>query len=80
MESYKLKNLVWSNYIETRNNGNNADILQATINHFNSDKIDFFVHWDKKWAQPTLCAKGSQIIMIENPLRVQWGTDSQIRL
>ncbi|WP_432739123.1 beta-1,6-N-acetylglucosaminyltransferase [Ligilactobacillus agilis] len=60
--------------------GNNADILQATINHFDSDKIDFFVHWDKKWAQPTLCAKDSQIIMIENPLRVQWGTDSQIRV
>lgn len=59
--------------------GDNADILQATINHFDSDKIDFFVHWDKKWPKPTLCAKDSQIIRVENTLRVRWGTDSQVR-
>ena len=72
--------LILKHAIMVIGHGNNCEILQETINNFDSDSIDFFVHWDKKFPQPTLFAKNSQIMMIENPLNVQWGTDSQIEV
>ncbi|WKF84158.1 beta-1,6-N-acetylglucosaminyltransferase [Lacticaseibacillus pantheris] len=54
-------------------------ILQSTINVLDSDNIDFFVHWDKKFARPHLVAKQSRIFFLKAQ-KVFWGTYSQIKV
>ena len=58
--------------------GTDASILQATINHFDGEMFDFFIHWDKKYALPKLNASKSKIIYAEDRIPVYWGTSSQV--
>lgn len=60
--------------------GENASILQSTINILDSVDIDFFVHWDRKYKMPLLKSNKSSIFIVENPIDVKWGTDSQIKV
>ncbi|MCR5524426.1 MAG: beta-1,6-N-acetylglucosaminyltransferase [Lactobacillus sp.] len=57
--------------------GNDASILQKTINHLDDENIDFFVHWDAKYKKPLLRSNISKIIFIERQ-KVNWGGDSQV--
>nr|WP_278769565.1 beta-1,6-N-acetylglucosaminyltransferase [Limosilactobacillus mucosae] len=58
--------------------GEDASILQKTIDLLDCDNIDFFIHWDRKYKQPSLCSKCSKVYMIKKPILVSWGTDSQV--
>lgn len=58
---------------------NDSSILQQTINILDSSKIDFFIHWDKKFSKPKLNAVKSEIKFID-PISVSWGSDSQIKV
>lgn len=55
--------------------GDNADVLQETINVLDNKNIDFFIHWDKKFKKPNLLSHDSHIYFIKS-LNVGWGTDS----
>lgn len=58
--------------------GDSAPVLQETINVLDNEKIDFFIHWDKKNLQPKLHSKKSKIFFVD-PIEVRWGTDTQIK-
>lgn len=58
--------------------GEDASILQKTIDLLDCDNIDFFIHWDRKYKQPFLYSNISKIYMIKKPILVSWGTDSQV--
>lgn len=53
--------------------GEDASILQKTIDLLDCDNIDFFIHWDRKYKQPSLCSKCSKVYMIKKPILVSWG-------
>lgn len=57
--------------------GNNANVLQETINVLDDYSIDFFIHWDKKYKIPNLHSSKSKIIFIKR-ISVRWGTDTQV--
>lgn len=56
--------------------GNNASVLQQTINVLDDSEIDFIIHWDKRYKTPKLVSKKSKIIFIEQ-MKVNWATDLQ---
>lgn len=55
--------------------GDNASILQKTINCLDDKGIDFFIHWDAKYKKPTVKSNYSKIIFIKQK-RVNWGGSS----
>ena len=57
--------------------GENANVLQGTINVLDDDDIDFWIHWDKKNKEPILTSKKSKIKFIKQRTNM-WGSDSQI--
>lgn len=57
--------------------GEDASIIQETINVLDDEDIDFFIHWDKRYTSPVLFSKYSNIHLIDRR-KVFWGTDSQI--
>ena len=57
--------------------GNDASVLQETINILDDPQIDFFIHWDKKFVRPKLFSNKSKIFFV-NSIEVTWGTDSQM--
>lgn len=57
--------------------GNDASILQKTINILDDTDIDFFIHWDAKYSTPKLTSIHSKINYVDS-VKVFWGTDSQI--
>lgn len=58
--------------------GNSSAVLQETINILDDSDIDFFIHWDKRYALPTLYSNNSNIYYINNRVAVKWGGQSQI--
>lgn len=56
--------------------GNDATVLQQTINILDDKEIDFIVHWDKRYNIPNLTSKKSKIVFI-NQIKVNWATDLQ---
>lgn len=57
--------------------GNDAQILQKLIEHFDDPEIDFFIHWDLKYKLPRLKAKKSHISFVPR-IKVYWGTSTQV--
>ncbi len=53
-------------------------VAQATISHLDSDYIDFFVHWDQKYAVPNFKSEHSKIVYSPNRIDVKWGQYSEI--
>lgn len=60
--------------------GNNANILQQTINILDDKDIDFYIHWDKRYSVPALSAKYSKIFFIKKRIKVKWGSSSLIKV
>lgn len=58
--------------------GEQSSVLQKTIDILDDKRIDFFIHWDKKFPCPNLNSKESKIFYVD-PLEVTWGTDSQMQ-
>lgn len=56
----------------------NPSVLQETINILDDPCIDFVIHWDKKYDLPNLKSRKSTIIFLDNRVKVNWGSDSQI--
>lgn len=53
--------------------GKDSTVLQSTISVLDDPAIDFFIHWDAKFPQPSgLYAKYSKIYFI-SPIKVYWG-------
>ncbi|WP_143437065.1 beta-1,6-N-acetylglucosaminyltransferase [Lactobacillus gallinarum] len=59
--------------------GEEAKVLQETINILDDKDIDFFIHWDKKYTKPILRKSKSKIYYISNPISVKWGSSSLIK-
>lgn len=59
--------------------GNDAAVLQATINHLDDPQIDFYIHWDQRYPLSQLKSSYSKIIFIKERQVVYWGTYSQIK-
>lgn len=59
--------------------GNNAKVLQSTINVLDDADIDFFIHWDKRYSFPNLKSKKSRIYFLKNRIAVKWGSGSLIK-
>ena len=59
--------------------GNDAAVLQATINHLDDPQIDFYIHWDQRYPLSQLKSSYSKIIFIKERQAVYWGTYSQIK-
>ena len=57
--------------------GNNAEVLQSTINHLDDKDIDFYIHWDKKFRKPILHSKYSNITFIKSR-KVKWGSSALV--
>lgn len=57
--------------------GNDAEILQKLINHFDDSEIDFFIHWDQKYRLPNLKSQKSQIKFVPR-IKVYWGTSTLV--
>lgn len=57
--------------------GNNAEVLQRTINHLDDEEIDFYIHWDKKFKKPVLKSNYSNIFFIR-PRKVRWGSSALV--
>lgn len=57
--------------------GNNGQVLQKLIKHFDDTEIDFFIHWDLKYSLPKFVAKNSHITLIPRT-KVYWGTSTQV--
>lgn len=58
-------------------NGSNSAVLQQTINHFDDDEIDFFIHWDRDDKVPVLHSKYSKIVFVKRR-KVNWGGSSLV--
>lgn len=58
--------------------GNDASVLQETINILDDDNIDFIIHWDKRFKKPNLNSHNSNIIFIPR-IKVNWATDLQTK-
>lgn len=58
--------------------GNQANILQKTINVLDDKDIDFFIHWDARYKIPSLQSNLSTIYFVKNRIAVKWGGQSQI--
>ena len=59
--------------------GDQADVLQKTINILDNKDINFFVHWDARYKIPNLHSKLSKIFYVDNRIPVKWGGQSQIQ-
>lgn len=59
--------------------GEKAAILQETINILDNEDIDFFIHWDKRYALPNLKSNYSKIYFIKDRIKVKWGSFTQIK-
>lgn len=59
--------------------GDNADVLQRTINILDNPNIDFFIHWDAKYKIPFLYSKLSTIYYIKKRISIKWGGQSLIQ-
>lgn len=59
--------------------GENAAVLQKTINILDDNDIDFFIHWDSKYKLPKLYSNHSHIYFIKNRISVKWGSFTQIK-
>lgn len=57
--------------------GNDASVLQKTIEYLDDKDIDFYIHWDKKFKRPKLKSSQSKIFFI-NSRKVNWGSDSLV--
>lgn len=58
--------------------GNDASVLQETINVLDDEDIDFVIHWDKRFKLPNLTSNKSNIIFIPR-IKVNWATDLQTK-
>lgn len=58
--------------------GDDASVLQKTINVLDDNDIDFIIHWDKRFSLPSLSSNKSKIIFIPR-IKVNWATDLQTR-
>lgn len=58
--------------------GNDASVLQETINVLDDENIDFVIHWDKRFELPNLTSNKSDIIFIPR-IKVNWATDLQTK-
>ncbi|MBF7057191.1 hypothetical protein HXX27_10935 [Weissella confusa] len=56
-----------------------SGVLQQVINLYDDKDIDFFVHFDKKFAQPKLVSSFSHIQVL-NPDNIYWGGPSLVAL
>lgn len=70
-------NFLIKHVILVEGHGDNADVLQKTIEILDDYDIDFIVHWDKKYRRPVLKSKKSEIIFVK-PIEVYWGSFSQV--
>ena len=59
--------------------GNNATVLQKTIQILDDKDIDFIVHWDARYNLPALTSKFSKIYFVRRRRSVKWGSSSQIK-
>lgn len=59
--------------IMVQGHGENADVLQATVDVLDSEGIDFAVHWDAKYPIPELHAEHSKIDFLPDRIKVVWG-------
>lgn len=59
--------------------GDQASVLQKTINILDNENIDFFVHWDARYKMPRLDSKLSKVFYIKKRIPVKWGDQSQIQ-
>lgn len=57
--------------------GKNAEVLQKTIKHLDDEKIDFYIHWDKKFKRPVLKSNYSKIFFIDSR-KVRWGSGTLV--
>lgn len=58
--------------------GDDASVLQETINVLDDEDIDFVIHWDKRFELPNLTSNKSDIIFIPR-IKVNWATDLQTK-
>lgn len=59
--------------------GKTGNVFQRTIDLLDSHEIDFYVHWDAKYKHPKFHSQKSKIIFVKKPVKVFWGTDTQIQ-
>lgn len=59
--------------------GETQDVLQKDIEVLDSKNIDFFIHWDARYKLPKLQSHYSSIFFVKDRIRVNWGSDSQIK-
>lgn len=57
--------------------GENADVLQETINILDDPDIDFYIHWDKRFKCPKLTSNYSSLVFVES-MKNNWGSDLQV--
>lgn len=57
--------------------GENADVLQETINILDDPDIDFYIHWDKRFKCPKLTSNYSSLFFVES-MKNNWGSDLQV--
>ncbi|RZM15631.1 glycosyltransferase [Lactobacillus delbrueckii] len=46
--------------------GDNANVLQETIQILDNENIDFFIHWDKKFKKPRLKSSKSKVQFVKS--------------
>ncbi|RXU67454.1 hypothetical protein CYQ73_14095 [Enterococcus faecium] len=76
-EKVKRRLKIMKHAIMVIGHGDDASILQATITHLDAPNIDFYIHWDKRFEQPTLTATQSDIRFISQQ-KVRWGTEDLV--
>ncbi|MBT8850034.1 hypothetical protein BTH91_09025, partial [Lactobacillus delbrueckii subsp. bulgaricus] len=58
--------------------GDNANVLQETIQILDNENIDFFIHWDKKFKKPRLKSSKSKVQFVKS-INVTWGAESMMK-
>ncbi|MEE6653777.1 beta-1,6-N-acetylglucosaminyltransferase [Limosilactobacillus fermentum] len=58
--------------------GENAGVLQETINVLDDSDIDFYIHWDKRWPLPKLTSQYSKVKLVDKRIAVKWGSFTQV--
>lgn len=59
--------------------GDQASVLQKTVDILDNKNIDFFIHWDARYEIPKLYSKLSKIVYVKDRIPVKWGDQSQIQ-
>lgn len=58
--------------------GQEASVLQKTIEVLDDSDIDFYIHWDKRWPLPKLTSHYSKIELVSKRVAVKWGSFTQV--